>query len=101
MDNVVFKKRSTGCYDALGGDGNTYWEIRLTKGDVSEFDYPATLDLEFGGRTNGDSCSIIRIHGIESGRLDEYIFALSQVRDILHAKELVESAAKMTNREIK
>ncbi len=91
--NIVFKKSCTDYRDALGGDGNTYWEIRLTVDKDEGCGYPIILDLEFGGRTNGDSCSIIRIHGIESGRLDEYIFALSQARDMLHEKE-IENAAK-------
>lgn len=89
MNNVIFEQSCTDYSDALGGDGNTYWEVRLTEG-VEEFDYPANLELEFSTRTNGDSCSIVRIYGIEAERLDSYIFALSQARDVLHAKDLLE-----------
>lgn len=100
MSNVIFKQSCTSYSDALGGDGNTYWEVRLTEG-VEEFDYPANLELEFSTRTNGDSCTVIRIYGIETERLDDYIFALSKARDVLHAKELLASSKTKTKTESK
>ena len=89
MNNVIFKQGCTDYGDALGGDGNTYWEVRLTEG-VEEFDYPANLELEFSTRTNGDSCTVIRIYGAESDRLNGIIDALEKARDILKAKELLD-----------
>lgn len=88
MSNVIFEQSCTSYSDALGGDGNTYWKVRLTEG-VEEFDYPANLELEFSTRINGDSCTVIRIYGAESDRLDGIIDAMKKAQDILKAKELL------------
>jgi len=84
VETVEVMRRGT-FHDALGCDGNTYFECFINEIRSPDGFTTSDLNISFGGRHNGDSYSTTTIIGIDPGQVAKMIDVLTEVRDHLVA----------------